>query len=143
MPKDLTTGRIYRETVSGVTYGVVDPSDVGPIIGSSSTDIATLCTHSSINPDALFKPYEHTNPDNPNFATGGPDGKYGFTIPSGEDYDWRGPSFRNELWEFNPPETWFNLIEFDRDKIKDAGYADTVVVLLTNSDDYNEFAPEA
>lgn len=35
------------------------------------------------------------------------------------------------------------LIEFDRDKIKDAGYADTVVVLLTNSDDYNEFAPEA
>ena len=30
------------------------------------------------------------------------------------------------------------LLEFDRKKIKDAGYSDMVVVLLTNSDDYDD-----
>ena len=31
------------------------------------------------------------------------------------------------------------IMEFDKDKIKAAGKADTVVVLLTNSDDYDDF----
>ena len=30
------------------------------------------------------------------------------------------------------------LLNFDIDKIKKAGYSDTVVFLLTNSDDFNE-----
>jgi PTS system sucrose-specific IIC component len=30
------------------------------------------------------------------------------------------------------------IIRFNRDKIKKAGYSDTVAVLLTNSDDYDD-----
>ena len=113
MPKDVTTGRIYTEVVGGVQYGITDPNDVGPIIGTTSTDVATLCTHANINADALFKPYEHAHPDNPNFATGGADGKYGWTIPTTQN-DWKGVTFRNALWEFNPPQTWYNLKEFNK-----------------------------
>jgi len=113
MPKDIATGRIYCETVGGVAYGIVDPRDVGPIIGSTDTRVSALCTCPKINPDALFKPYEHTlSPLIPNFATGGPDGMYGYTIPNTLN-DWQSPTFRNELWEFNTPQTYFNLVAFD------------------------------
>ena len=112
MPKDLTNGRIYRETVSGVPYGVVDPDDVGPIIGTAATLFDVLCTHPNINPDALFKPYEHPNPGNPNFYTGGDDGKFGYTIPT-STAGITGAAFWDALWAFNPPQTWFNLTEFD------------------------------
>ena len=114
MPKDVSTGRIFRQTVSGVTYGIIDPSDVGPIIGSTSTDVGTLCTYSAINPDALFKPYKHTNPGNPSFYTGGADGMYGFTIPNTQN-DIKTVSFwgNDAKWSFNSPDTWYNLQEFD------------------------------
>ena len=113
MPHDLSTGRIYRETTGGETYGIIDPGDVCPILGiTGEGSVGALCTHANINRDALFKPYKHTDPLNPNFATGGPDGKYGWTIPDTQN-DIKTPAFWNTLWAFNPPDEWYNLQEFD------------------------------
>lgn len=112
MPHDVNTGRIFRQTVGGVMLGIVDPADVCPILGTVERGFAQLCTDPNINPDALFKPYEHSSgPIEANFATGGPDGKYGFTIPETNNSIF---DIYNTLWAHKTPQTWFNLQEFDK-----------------------------
>ena len=50
----------------------------------------------------------------------------------------QGDGFEVFVAEGDTVETGQKLIAFDREKIKAAGYPETVVVLLTNSDDFNE-----
>ena len=72
-----SNGRIYKETVGGVKYGI-SIADIQATIGSSKNDIKALCQDSGINPDSLYKPYEYAAPFIPGFANGGPDGMFGY-----------------------------------------------------------------
>lgn len=104
-----SNGRIYKETVGGVKYGI-SIADIQATIGSSKNDIKALCQDSGINPDSLYKPYEYANPFIPGFANGGPDGMFGYTIPNttGNLMD-----IYNTMWAFNPPTTWGRLDDFE------------------------------
>ena len=104
-----SNGRIYKETVGGVKYGI-SIADIQATIGSSKNDIKALCQDSGINPDSLYKPYEYANPFIPGFANGGPDGMFGYTIPNttGNLMD-----IYNTMWAFNPPTTWGRFENYD------------------------------
>lgn len=88
----------------------ISTSLVANTLQTSSHDVGTLCTHSSINEDSLFKPYEVASPTNPSFLTGGPDGFYGYSIPSTTSSNVL--SFRGQMWSFNPPTTCYRLGDF-------------------------------
>lgn len=76
------------------------------------TDLGMMCTSPNIKPNALYKPYETGSPVNPTFATGGPNGTYGYTIPVTyannvlED-------LKEQSWTFNPPTTYYRQSDFD------------------------------
>lgn len=49
-----SNGRIYRTAAAGISTG-----DIAYVLGSSSSDVGTLCQHDSINKWAKFKPVRH------------------------------------------------------------------------------------
>ncbi len=103
-------GRIYKDS-STTPPGGISIADIQAVIVSGKNDIKSLALSSKINPDALFKPYEcDGGPENPNFATGGPDGMYGYSIPNttGHLMD-----IYNKLWTFNPPVSFGRFDDFD------------------------------
>ena len=103
-------GRIYKDS-STTPPGGISIADIQAVIVSGKNDIKSLALSSKINPDALFKPYEGDGgPENPNFATGGPDGMYGYSIPNttGHLMD-----VYNKLWTFNPPVSFGRFDDFD------------------------------
>lgn len=104
-------GRIYKDSSTTPPRGI-SIADIKAVINSSKNDIKSLALSSNINPDALFKPFEGAGgPSNPDFASGGPDGMYGYTIPNttGNLMD-----IYNKLWTFNPPVSFGRFGDFDR-----------------------------
>lgn len=90
-------------------------------------DVSYICrnSHGKINRDSLFKPYEYPSVENKNFATGGDDGYYGYTIPMTTNYSVL--DLKSELWKFNPVSEngWCRLLDFE-------GYNHTVKYIQSN-----------
>lgn len=98
--------------VSGVIMAPVDiVRDVAAVLGSSSKDLGTLCTHPDINMWSAKKPVEHNAPwitTDQKFE----ELHYGINmniktvaqIVSG---------YSGFCWEYTQPSTWFRLLDFD------------------------------
>ncbi len=98
MAHNTTTGRIYRPTSGGTTYGI-STKDVRTILGVTEHNLGGLNIDSHINPDALFKPYDGSG-INDTFLQGGPDGLYGYNIPNTQGHL---TDIYRQRWSFNTP----------------------------------------
>lgn len=110
MPHDIATGRIYRETISGVTYGI-DPDDVGPVIGELTGDWGVLCTSSNINRWSMHKPIERNNPSllTDQYIVGA---NYGLTINK-KLISALSSGYTEFYWDYTVPSRWYQILDFD------------------------------